>query len=159
LSSAQPEVAAAGRAVLEAARATVPEMLPAAQASKMRRGAPGEIQAVVARLCPLPEETASATMVISQPVRLVRYDRGALERVALALAYEGSDPAIHAFALSGSLRTGKEAALVELLRAVLRERGPGELVPRAFESSTLTFEIMADALTAQDLVGHRRRAV
>lgn len=159
LASPQAEVAAAGRAVLEVARAAVPGLLPEARPSKMRAQAGAEIQAVLAKLCALPEENASATMVISQPVRLVRYDKDALERVALALAYEGSDPGIHAFALAGSLRTGKEPALLELVRAVLRDRGPGELVPRGFESSTLTFEIMADSLTAQDLVGHRRRAV
>src|SRR5262249_40949148 len=80
----------------------------------------------------------------------------ALERVAIALAYERSDPAVHAFALSGSLRTVKDASLIELVQGVLRDRAAGELVPRGFEAASMTFEIMVDAATAHDLL--RRRA-
>lgn len=151
------EVVATGRAVLEAARSAAPEVFPAAPspASKMRMEAPGEISRAVARLYAAPQEGSSATMVISQPVRLVRHDKDALERVVLALAYEASDPSVHAFALLGSLRVAKEAALVEVLHAVLRERAAGEPVPRGFEASTMTFEIMTDAATTHELLRHR----
>lgn len=159
LSSPQAEVAAAGRAMFDALRSAAPGLLPDAQRSKLRSTAPAHIESAVARLCSPPEENASATMVISQPVRLVRYDKDALERVALALAYEGSDPRIHAFALSSSLRAAKEPALLEMLKAILTDRAPGELVPRGFEASTLTFEVMIDAATAQDLLRHRVRTV
>jgi Thymidylate synthase complementing protein len=94
-------------------------------------------------------------MVISQPVRLVRHDKDALERVMMALAYEASDSSVNAFALMGSLRGAKEPALLDTLRAVLRERAPGELVPRGFEVSTMTFEIMVDAATLHDLLRPR----
>ena len=77
----------------------------------------------------------------------------------VSLAYEASDAAVHAFALTSSLRAAKEPALAEVPRAILRERAPGELVPRGFEASTMTFEIMADAATAADLLRHRTRAV
>lgn len=152
-----PEVVATGRAVLEAARAAAPDIFPAdaSSASRMRLEAPGELSRAVARLYTPPQEGSSATMVISQPVRLVRHDKDALERIVLALAYEASEPSVHAFALLGSLRVAKEAALVEILQAVLRERAPGELVPRGFEAGAMTFEIMTDAATTHELLRHR----
>ncbi len=152
-----PEVVATGRAVLDAARAAASDVFTHADASpsKMRMEAPGELSRAVARLYAAPQEGSSATMVISQPVRLVRHDKDALERIVLALAYEGSDPSVHAFALLGSLRVAKEAPLLEVLQAVLRERSAGELVPRGFEASTMTFEIMTDAATTHELLRHR----
>ncbi len=159
LSHALPEVVAVGHALLDAARAVTPDLFPAAQPSKMRAAVHGEITGALARLYSPPQEGANATMVISQPVRLVRHDKDALERVVLALAYEASDATVHAFALTSSLRAAKEPALAEMLRTILRERVTGELVPRGFEASTMTFEIMADAATASDLLRHRTRAV
>ena len=158
-----PEVVATGRAVLDAASSIAPELFPGAASgtpsrpppSRMRALAPGELSRAVSRLYAAPQEGSSATMVISQPVRLVRHDKDALERVVLALAYEGSDPAVHAFALLGSLRIAKEPPLLEVIQAVLRERAPFELVPRGFEATTMTFEIMADAATTYELLRHR----
>ena len=159
LSHPQAEVVAVGRAVLDAARDATPDLPLHVQPSKMRSAAHAEIASAMERLYSPPQEGASATMVISQPVRLVRHDKDALERVVLALSYEGSDAAVHAFALTSSLRAVKEPALVEVIRAVLRERVHGELVPRGFEASTMTFEIMADAATVHELLRHRTRAV
>ena len=158
LAHPQPEVVAAGQAILAAARASSPDLVPDVSPSKMRASARGEIDAAMAKLYTPPQEGASATMVISQPARLVRHDKDALERVVLALAYEGSDSAVHAFALATSLRAAKEHALADILRAVLRERAPRELLPRGFEASTMTFEIMCDAMTAHELLRHRTRA-
>lgn len=149
------EVRTAGRAILEAARATSPAHFLDVEPSRMRAAIPVEVRAAMARLTAAPQEGSSATMVISQPVRLVRHDKDALERVMLALAYDSSDPIFNAFALMGSLRSGKDAALLEVLRAVLRERLPGELFPRGFEVTGMTFEIMADAATMHDLLRHR----
>ena len=158
LAHPQPEVVAAGRAVLQAARGALPDLFPEVEPSKMRASARAEIDGAMARLYEPPHEGANATMVISQPARLVRHDKDALERVVLALAYEGSDASVHAFALATSLRAAKEPALSDILRSVLRERAPRELLPRGFEASTMTFEIMADAATAHDLLRHRTRA-
>ena len=155
----QAEVVAVGRAVLDAARMATPDLFGSSAPSKMRSAAHAEIASAMARLYAPPAEGASATMVISQPVRLVRHDKDALERVVLALAYEGSDASVHAFALTSSLRAQKEAALVDVVRSLLRERAPGELTPRGFEASTMTFEIMADAATVHELLRHRTRAV
>ena len=121
----------------------------------MRAAAPAELAGAIGRFYSAPQEGSSQTMVISQPVRLVRHDKDALERVMLALAYEASDSSVNAFALMGSLRGAKEPALLDVLRTVLRERAPGELVPRAFEVSTMTFEIMVDAATLHDLLRPR----
>lgn len=150
-----PEVKATGRAILDAARSAVPELFQGVEASKMRAAAPAELSAAVGRFCTTPQEGTSQTMVISQPVRLVRHDKDALERVMLALAYEASDSSVNAFALMGSLRGAKEPALLDILRAVLRERAPGEPAPRGFEVSTMTFEIMVDAATLLDLLRPR----
>ncbi len=157
-----PEVVVIGRAMLDAARTSSPEIFvhdAAATAepppSKMRLGAKAEVGRALARLYIPPQEGSSATMVISQPVRLVRHDKDALERVVLALAYEGSDPSVHAFALLGSLRLAKEPPLLDLLDAVLKDRALGEMVPRGFEAATVTFEIMADASTTHDILRHR----
>ena len=48
--------------------------------------------------------TAQLHIVLTQPVRLLRYDKDALERIALALAYDGSDPGAHAAGLIDGLR-------------------------------------------------------
>lgn len=150
-----PEAASTGRALLLAARSAAPELFPHAPPSKMRASAPAEITRALARMHTPPREGTSATMVIGQPVRLVRHDKDAIERVALALAYEVSDPAVHAFALSGSLRLAKEPALLGLLRDVVRERLAGEPLPRAFEASSMTFELMVDGATGHELLRHR----
>lgn len=150
-----PEVKAAGRAILGAARASAPELFAFVEASKMRAAVPLELGAAVARLYSAPQEGSSATMVISQPVRLVRHDKDALERVMLALAYEATDATVNAFALMGGLRGGKDAAVLDVLRAVLRDRAPGEMVPRGFEVSGMTFEIMVDAATLLELLRPR----
>ncbi len=150
-----PEVKAAGKAILDAARDAAPELFIGVEASRMRAAAPAELAGAIGRFYSAPQEGSSQTMVISQPVRLVRHDKDALERVMLALAYEASDSSVNAFALMGSLRGAKEPALLDVLRTVLRERAPDELVPRAFEVSTMTFEIMVDAATLHDLLRPR----
>ncbi|MEZ4297945.1 MAG: FAD-dependent thymidylate synthase [Polyangiaceae bacterium] len=150
-----PEVRSAAGAILDAARNVAPELFHAVTPSKMRTAAPSELADAIARLHTAPQEGASATMVISQPVRLIRHDKDALERVMLALAYDACDPTINAFALMGSLRTAREPALTEMLAKVLRERGPDELPPRGLEASALTFELMVDAATLHDLMRPR----
>lgn len=155
LSHPLAEVASAARAILEAARGVAPDLFTLAEGSRMHAAAPSELSRAIAKLYTPPAEGSSATMVISQPVRLVRHDKDALERVTLALAYDRSDPAVHAFALSGSLRTAKDASLIELVQGLLRARAAGELVPRGFEAASMTFEIMVDAATLHDLLRHR----
>jgi thymidylate synthase ThyX len=152
LSHPLAEVKAMGRAILDAARGSAPELFQGVEPSKMRAAAPAELAAAVARFSAAPQEGSSQTMVISQPVRLVRHDKDALERVMLALAYEATDSVVNAFALMGSLRGAKEPALLDILRAVLRERAPGEAAPRGFEVSAMTFEIMIDAATLHELL-------
>lgn len=147
-----PEVKAAGRVILDAARANAPELFAFVEASRMRATAAAELGTALGRFHSAPQEGSSQTMVISQPVRLVRHDKDALERVMLALAYEASESGVNAFALMGSLRGAKEPALLDVLRGLLRERAPGEPVPRAFEASSMTFEIMVDAATLHELL-------
>jgi hypothetical protein len=94
-------------------------------------------------------------MVIHQPVRLVRHDKDALERIAVALAYEGADSGVHAYGLSDAFRHATASELEGIVRASLADRGPHDPPPRAFEASTMTFELMVDYGAYRDLQRHR----
>src|SRR5436190_878457 len=102
-----------------------------------------------------PKEGSSSTMVINQPVRLVRHDKDALERIALALAYEGSDPGLHAYNLGDAFRRATLPELTAVVNAACEKRGPHDAPPRAFEASTITFELMLDYGAYRDLQRHR----
>ncbi|MBK8259126.1 MAG: FAD-dependent thymidylate synthase [Polyangiaceae bacterium] len=155
LSHPLPEVRAAAAAIFNAARTALPTAFSVAHGSPMREAAAVELANAVGRLYSAPVEGSSATMVISQPVRLIRHDKDALERVMLAMAYDASDASVNAFALIGSLRSAKEAQVLDVLRAVLQKRASDELVPRGFEAASMSFEIMADAATLFDLLRPR----
>ena len=87
-------------------------------------------------------------------VRLVRFDTDALERVALALSYEhdgASDPAARLMVL----RAEPRERLLEVVQAAMRDRGPHDPAPRAFEASHLTLELELDYGAYRDLQRHR----
>jgi len=88
-------------------------------------------------------------------VRLVRHDKDALERVALALCYEGSDPRTHSSGLLEGLRQGTAHELEAIVKSAFEKRGPYDAAPRALESSTMTFELMLDYGAYRDLQRHR----
>ena len=102
-----------------------------------------------------PSDSGSATMVISQPVRLVRHDKDALERIALALAYEAADPRAHASGLIDGLRNATANELSAIVAAAFQGRGPRDPAPRGLEASSMTFELMVDYGAYRDLSRHR----
>lgn len=98
---------------------------------------------------------SSVTSVIGQPVRLVRHDPDALDRVLVALAYDGSEPNVHLRGLMEALRQATQPEREAILHAALERRGPHDAVPRAFEATTMAFEILLDYGAYRDLQRHR----
>lgn len=155
LSHPLQEVQVAAEAMLKAALHTTPTLVKYASANDYRRGLNETVGQELRRIYTPPAEGASATMVVTQPVRLVRYDKDALERIALALTYEGSDPRAHAYGLVDGLRHASPTELAGLVRSSLVHRGSHDAPPRAFEASSMTFELMLDYGAYRDLQRHR----
>lgn len=98
---------------------------------------------------------AAATNVVGQPVRLVRHDKDALERIVLALGYESSEPNVHARGFTEAMRHATSRELEDIVRASVARRGAYDPVPRGFEATTMTFELMLDYGAYRDLQRHR----
>lgn len=97
----------------------------------------------------------SVTNVMGQPVRLIHYDKDAADRVALALAYDASEPSVHVRGVLEALKLTTKAERDGLLRAALEGRGPHDPVCRAFEATSMTFELLLDYGAYRDLQRHR----
>jgi thymidylate synthase ThyX len=149
------EVVALGEAMHRAALHVTPTLVKYASRNEHRAGLNKSVGDVLARVYTPPAGGASATMVLTQPVRLVRYDKDALERVALALAYDGSNPQAHASGLIDGLRHANAHELQDLVVAAFAGRGPHDPAPRGLEASAMTFELMLDFGAYRDLQRHR----
>jgi thymidylate synthase ThyX len=90
-----------------------------------------------------------------QAVRLLRYDSDALQRVVHALAYDGSDALWNASGLTASVSRTTSQKLEQLLARALEKRGKFDPAPRAFEATSLTFEVTMDFGAYRDLQRHR----
>lgn len=155
MSNPLEEVRRVAREMHAAALAVTPTLVKYAAPNELRKELQATVATAMKRVYTPPEEGVSATMVINQPVRLVRYDKDALERIALALAYEGSDPGVHAYNLGDALRRATLPELIAIAQAACAKRGPYDAPPRAFEASTMTFELMLDYGAYRDLQRHR----
>jgi thymidylate synthase ThyX len=149
------EVVALGEAMHRAALHVTPTLVKYAARNEHRAGLHKSVGDVLARVYTPPAGGASATMVLTQPVRLVRHDKDALERVALALAYDGSNPQAHASGLIDGLRHATAHQLQDLVVAAFAGRGPHDPAPRGLEASSMTFELMLDFGAYRDLQRHR----
>ncbi|PIE06120.1 MAG: hypothetical protein CSA75_01155, partial [Sorangium cellulosum] len=87
-------------------------------------------------------------------VRLLRYDRDALERIVLALAYDTTFE-FHAEARLASLKKLNASELAQIVTKSLSHRGEHDPAPRAFESSSVTLELDLDYGAYRDLQRHR----
>jgi len=155
LSSPLSEVRRVGEEMRTAALTVAPTLVKYAAANEYRRTLPDAVAEALRRVYTPPAEDASSTMVVSQPVRLVRHDKDALERVALALVYESSQAGLHAFGVNDALRYATPTDLLAIVGAACERRGPYDAPPRGFESSTMTFELMLDYGAWRDLQRHR----
>ncbi|NUQ78849.1 MAG: FAD-dependent thymidylate synthase [Polyangiaceae bacterium] len=155
LSSPLAEVRSVGERMHNAALHVTPTLVKYAAPSEHRRRIGDRVQEAIRTVYSPPSEGANATMVIHQPVRLVRHDKDALERIALALAYEGAESGVHAYGLADAFRHATGAELEGIVKASVMDRGPHDPAPRAFEAATMTFELMLDYGAYRDLQRHR----
>ena len=155
LSSPLGECVSLAKAMHRASLHVAPTLVKYAAENPWRKGLHGSVGEVLRRVYTPPAAGATSTMVLTQPVRLVRYDKDALERVALALTYDGSDAHAHASGLIDGLRHATPSELSEIITAAFAARGPHDPAPRALEASTMTFELMLDFGAYRDLQRHR----
>jgi thymidylate synthase ThyX len=155
LSHPLAEVQRLAHAMHAAALHVTPTLVKYAARSEHRAGLQEAVGQALRAVYTPPEEGVGATMVINQPVRLVRHDKDALERIVVALAYEGADPAVHAYSLCEAVRHAGVRELEGIVRASLAARGRHDPPPRAFEATTMTFELMLDYGAYRDLQRHR----
>jgi thymidylate synthase ThyX len=149
------EVRALAESMHQASLHVTPTLVKYASENPYRKGLHEAVEHELRRVYTPPEEGASATMVVTQPVRLVRHDRDALERVGLALCYDNSDPRTHAHGLTDGLRHASQTELEAIVKSGLAGRGSHDPPPRAFEASSMTFELMLDYGAYRDLQRHR----
>jgi thymidylate synthase ThyX len=100
-------------------------------------------------------DEGDATEEYGQAVRLLRYDADALQRVVHALTYDGSDALWNATGLGQSIARAEPFELEGLVRSAMQKRGKYDPAPRAFEATTLTFEVTMDFGAYRDLQRHR----
>jgi thymidylate synthase ThyX len=155
LASPLDEVRRIAEAMHKAALSVAPTLVKYAARNEHRASIAPAVEASVRTIYTPPHWDPTSTQVLNQPVRLVRHDKDALERIALALAYEGSDPAAHAHGLMDALHRAMQGELEAVVRASLVRRGPHDGAPRAFEAATMTFELMLDYGAYRDLQRHR----
>ena len=155
LSSPLAEVRRIAGKMHEAALHVTPTLVKYARESEHRKTLGSRVSEAVRTVYSPPSEGANATMVIHQPVRIVRHDKDALERIALALAYEGADASVHAYGLSDALRHATPSEIEAIVKASVESRGPYDPAPRAFEAAGMTVELMLDYGAYRDLQRHR----
>jgi len=148
MSSPLAEVRRIANEMRDESLTVAPTLLRHTAASAHRMGMAEALRPAVAKLSSVPRAEAGCA------VRLVRFDTDALERVALALSYEhdgASDPAARLMVL----RAEPRERLLEVVQAAMRDRGPHDPAPRAFEASHLTLELELDYGAYRDLQRHR----
>jgi thymidylate synthase ThyX len=155
LSHPLSEVRAVGAAMHQAALRVAPALLTEVGRNEYRAGMTAAVGRALGRIYTPPSDSGSATMVISQPVRLLRHDKDALERIALSLSYEAADPRAHASGLLDGLRHATPAELQAVVETAFAGRGPRDPAPRGLEASSMTFELMLDYAAYRDLARHR----
>ena len=148
------ELRAIGAAAARSAAHVLPELGHAAPASPYRGGIKAAVSEALRLVYTPPADGVSATMVITQPVRLLRHDKDALERIALALTYD-LDPRAHAYGLVDGLRHAMASELEGIVKSGFTRRGRGEPPHRALAAASMTFELMLDCAAHGDLLQAR----
>jgi thymidylate synthase ThyX len=116
-----------------------PTLLRHAAANDYRASMPPSVAATAGAFCKPAEQG---------PVRLVSWDQDALQRVVLALTYDAG-------ATMEQLRDAPRERLLAVIEAAMRDRGPHDPAPRAFEASSITVELDIDYGAYRDLQRHR----
>lgn len=144
------ELRAVGAAAARAAAQAVPSLSPIAAPNEYRAGIRGAVSEALRLIYTPPADGVSATMVVTQPVRLLRHDKDALERIALALTYD-LDPRAHAYGLVDGLRHATANELEGIVKSAFAGRGAADPPHRALAAASMTFELMLDGAAYGDL--------
>jgi thymidylate synthase ThyX len=144
------ELRTVGAAAARAAGYALPTLVNAATPSAYRAGIRAAVSEALRVVYTPPADGVSATMVVTQPVRLLRHDKDALERVALALTYD-LDPRAHAFGLVDGLRHATASELEGIVKGAFAGRGASDPPHRALAAASMTFELMLDGAAYGDL--------
>ena len=144
------ELRALGASAARAAAHALPTLVKPAAPSPHRAGIRAAVSEALRLVYTPPADGVSATMVITQPVRLLRHDKDALERIALALAYD-LDPRAHAYGLVDGLRHATANELEGIVKSAFAGRGPADPPHRALAAASLTFELMLDGAAYGDI--------
>lgn len=155
LSHSLGEVRELGEAIRRATAALSPLVAEGMAPSELERHRATDVGRALATIYSPPAEELKTTRVIAQPVKLLRHDKDALERVVLALAYENSEGTWHASGILDALRYATQSELEAVVVSAVARRAELEDAPRAFESSTLTFELMLDFASFGHMQRHR----
>jgi thymidylate synthase ThyX len=155
LSHSLGEVRALGDSIRRATAALSPRIAEGMTASELELHRATDVGKALSTIYSPPAEELRTTRVIAQPVKLLRHDKDALERVVLALAYENSEGSWHASGILDALRYATQSELEAVVVSAVARRGELEDAPRALESSTLTFELMLDFAGFGYLQRHR----
>lgn len=114
----------------------------------------GRIAAVTAAITP----PTGVPHLGRNAVTLLRHDEDAPERVAMALAFEALDTPVdtpHSGWWPGDDERPTRANALRLIAAALENRGRHDAVPRAFEATSFTVELLLDYGAYRDLQRHR----
>jgi thymidylate synthase ThyX len=155
LSSPLAEVRRIAREMHAASLHVTPTLVKYAAPNAYRAGLGAIVKQSMQGLMDPPGHGESQAGPAAEPVRLLRHDADALERIALALAYEGSEPGAGAQALVDSLRGAGSNKVEAIVRAAVAERGRHDPVARGFEASSMTLELLLDYGAYRDLQRHR----
>jgi thymidylate synthase ThyX len=148
LSSPLPEVKRVGEQMQQEATTIIPTLLrhvaPTPSRTDLRRSLVDD----PIRIAPSPAPTPHT------PVRLLRHDADALQRIVLALTYDLSTQPDASQRLTDLLSQDDETLMGVIDRAMAL-RGSHDPAPRAFESSSITLELDLDYGAYRDLQRHR----
>jgi thymidylate synthase ThyX len=149
------EVRALAAAMHRASLTVVPTLVKYAKENTYRMTLQNSVQDKLRTVYDPGPWDASATNVLGQPVRLVHHDKDAVERIATALVYDGSEPSVHVRGVVEALKLATNAEREGIVQAALARRGPHDPACRAFEATTMTFELLLDYGAYRDLQRHR----
>jgi thymidylate synthase ThyX len=151
LSSPLDEVRAVAGAMHREAATVAPTLLKYVAPNEFRsRGRATFPNAVLEKLA-----APGALSVPASDARLLRHDSDALQRIAFALASEGNEGREAGAELLARIGRADEATLAALVRSALDGRGRFDGAPRAFEASSLLFDLVLDYGAYRDMQRHR----
>jgi len=146
LSSPLDEMVRIGSKVKEEVRKMIPTLVKYADANAYMKGTEERMRDIAGK-------PVAAAAKDSPPVRLVRYDADAEDRLVAAMLYRFSDASYEDIErLVCSMDEGEKAGVID---AFLKDRGRHDQPLRELEHTSYTFDILVDYGAFRDLQRHR----